>query len=219
MSRMARDRHFFRFSLPLAGSHCCQGRGISRVGRGRGGGLDELSLVPGNSPSPLRGGRGGGLGELSLPPCRGTDTSPRARVPSAAFRMGSLRSRQGMTFIEVLIAVALLGVIVVTMMAGLSSIALATGHHRQQTTLDLLVRSEAEFLKSQAYIPKPPPAGSYQNLSAAGYTFSAPSVLYWDPAVGTFSLANNENGLQQISVTVTAPGGGSEQIIVLKVQP
>jgi Tfp pilus assembly protein PilV len=123
-----------------------------------------------------------------------------------------------MTFIEVLIAVALLGVIVVTMMAGLSSIALATGHHRQQTTLDLLVRSEAEFLKSQAYIPKPPPAGSYQNLSAAGYTFSAPVVLYWDPASGTWT-APTDNGLQQISVTVTAPGGGSEQVIVLKVQP
>jgi Tfp pilus assembly protein PilV len=123
-----------------------------------------------------------------------------------------------MTFIEVLIAVALLGVIVVTMMAGLSSIALATGHHRQQTTLELLVRSEAEYLKSQAYIPKPPPANSYQNLSAAGYTFSAPVVTYWDPASGTWT-APTDNGLQQISVTVTAPGGGSEQIIVLKVQP
>jgi hypothetical protein len=27
---------FLSFSLPLAGSHCCQGRGISRVGRGGG---------------------------------------------------------------------------------------------------------------------------------------------------------------------------------------
>ena len=202
MSRMARDRHFFGFSLPLAGSHCSQG-------------LDELSVVPANSPSPSRGGRGGGLGELSLPPCRGTDTSPRARVPAAAFRMGSLRSRQGMTFIEVLIAVALLGVIVVTMMAGLSSIALATGHHRQQTTLDLLVRSEAEDLKSKLYSPRP---ANYATISAPGYTFSITQVLYWDPASGTWT-AITDNGLQQISVTVTAPGGGSEQIIVLKVQP
>jgi Tfp pilus assembly protein PilV len=121
-----------------------------------------------------------------------------------------------MTFIEVLIAVALLGVIVVTMMAGLSSIALATGHHRQQTTLDLLARSEAEFLKSQTYSPKP---ATYASISASGYTFSITQVLYWDPTLGTFSLANNENGLQQISVTVTAPGGGTEQVIVLKVQP
>ncbi len=148
-----------------------------------------------------------------------SNTSPRSCVPAAACRMFALRRRRGMTFIEVLIAVALLGVIVVTMMAGLSSIALATGHHRQQTTLDLLVRSEAEYLKSQAYIPKPPPANSYQNLSATGYTFSAPSVLYWDPNTATFSAANNEFGLQQITVTVTAPGGGTEQIIVLKVQP
>jgi Tfp pilus assembly protein PilV len=121
-----------------------------------------------------------------------------------------------MTFIEVLIAVALLGVIVVTMMAGLSSIALATSHHRQQTTLDLLVRSEAEYLKSQTYSAKP---ATYSSISASGYTFSITQVLYWDPASGTFSAANADNGLQQISITVTAPGGGSEQIIVLKVQP
>ncbi len=130
-------------------------------------------------------------------------------------RMFALRRRRGMTFIEVLIAVALLGVIVVTMMAGLSSIALATGHHRQQTTLDLLVRSEAEYLKSQTYSPKP---ASYTSISAPGYTVSITQVLYWDPASGTWT-ATIDNGLQQISVTVTAPGGGSEQVIVLKVQP
>src|SRR5713101_3312713 len=125
---MARDHHFFSFSIPLAGR-----------------------------------GRGRGVVAHSLPPSRGTDTTPCPRVPAAAFRMGSHRSRQGMTFIEVLIAVALLGVIVVTMMAGLSSIASATGHHRQQTSLELLVRSEAEYLKSQTYSPKP---ATYVSLSA-----------------------------------------------------
>lgn len=145
-------------------------------------------------------------------------TSPRACVPAAAWRMRNLRGRRGMTFIEVLIAVALLGVIVVTMMAGLSSIALATGHHRQQTTLDLLVRSDAEYIKSQGYLTKA--SGLvYQNITAAGYTFSTPPVVtYWDPASGTWT-APTDNGLQQISVTVTAPGGGTEQVILLKVQP
>lgn len=121
-----------------------------------------------------------------------------------------------MTFIEVLIAVALLGVIVVTLMAGLSSIALATAHHRQQTTLDLLVRSDAEYIKSQAYSPKP---AKYTNISAAGYSFSITQVLYWDPASRTFAAGNLDNGLQEIFVTVNAPGGGSERIILLKVQP
>lgn len=116
-----------------------------------------------------------------------------------------------MTFIEVLIAVALLGVIVVTIVAALSSIAVSTFHHRQQTTLDLLVRSDAEHIKSQAYGP------SYTNIAAAGYTFSTPQVLYW--ANGTFSAGNPDNGLEQISVTVTAPAGGTERIIVLKVHP
>jgi len=120
-----------------------------------------------------------------------------------------------MTFIEVLIAVALLGMIVVTVVAGLSSIALATAHHRQQTTLDLLVRSDAEYIKSQAYSPKP---ANYSNIAAAGYTFSITQVLYWDPAAKTWT-ATTDNGLQEIFVTVTATGGGSERIILLKVQP
>ena len=124
--------------------------------------------------------------------------------------------RAGLTFIEVLIAVALLGVIVVTIMAGLSSITLATVHHRQQTTLDLLVRSDVEYIKSQAYSPKP---ANYTNISASGYAFSITQVLYWDPNTATFAAANNEFGLQEISVTVSAPGGGSEKIIFLKVQP
>ena len=127
--------------------------------------------------------------------------------------------RAGLTFIEVLIAVALLGVIVVTIMAGLSSITLATVHHRQQTTLDLLVRSDVEYIKSQGYHTRMSGV-PYQNIAAAGYTFlTPPLVLYWDPTLASFSAANGENGLQEISVTVTAPGGGSETIILLKVQP
>ena len=127
------------------------------------------------------------------------------------------RGRGGLTFIEILIAIALLGVIVVTIMSGLSSITLATIHHRQQTTLDLVVRSDVESLKSQAYSPKP--STGYTNISAPGYAIAITQVLYWDPASSTWSGANADNGLQQITVTVTAPGGGSEQLIFLKVQP
>jgi len=132
--------------------------------------------------------------------------------------LGRGRGGAGLTFIEVLIAVALLGVIVVTMMAGLSSITLATVHHRQQTTLDLLVRSDVEYINSQGYHTKTSGV-PYQNIAAAGYTFSAPLVTYWDPTTATFRATNNENGLQQISITVTAPGGGSERVILLKVHP
>lgn len=131
-------------------------------------------------------------------------------------RMSHLRLRRGMTFIEVLVALALMGVIVVTVAAAFSSITIATLHHRQQATLDLLVRSDAEFLKSQAYSLKP---GTYANISAAGYAFSAPLILYWNPGTRTFLAANPDLGLQQVSVTVTAPGGGTERIIVLKVLP
>jgi prepilin-type N-terminal cleavage/methylation domain-containing protein len=132
-------------------------------------------------------------------------------------RMSSLRFRRGMTFIEVLVALGLLGVIVVTIVAAFSSITIATFRHRQQATLDLLVRSDAEYLKSQAYSPKP--LASYTNIAAAGYAFSAPLVLFWNPGTRTFSAANAESGLQEISVTVTALNGGTERIIVLKVRP
>ena len=127
-----------------------------------------------------------------------------------------MRRRQaGMTLIETTVAVALLALIVVSIVSGFAAIAIATRRHQEQTQVDRLTRSQAEYVKSQAYQVKP---AAYLLLSQAGYTISE-QVLYYDPLTASFSAANGENGLQEIVISVTGPSGGSQALDLLKVQP
>jgi type II secretory pathway pseudopilin PulG len=119
------------------------------------------------------------------------------------------------TLVETTVAIALLAVIVVAILSAFSAAAVATGRHQQQAKLDVLVRSDAEFIKSQAYDPNP---AAYSDIAASGYTFST-QVLYYDPLTNSFSAGNPESGLEEIFVTVTAQGGGSESLYFLKVDP
>lgn len=121
----------------------------------------------------------------------------------------------GMTLMETAVAVALLAVIVVSIISGFSAITIASKRHQEQTQVDRLSRSQAEYVKSQAYQGKP---AAYLTLSQSGYTISE-QIQYYDPTTGTFSAANAENGLQEIVVTVTGPSGGRETLDLLKVQP
>jgi prepilin-type N-terminal cleavage/methylation domain-containing protein len=129
------------------------------------------------------------------------------------------RTRSGFSLVETMMAVALLGVIIVSVLSAFSSATLATSRHRVATSLDRVVRSDAEFIKRQAYVRKPPPPGTYANLAVPGYAFAV-QVLYYSPlGGGTFTAANPDVGLQQIVLTVTAPGGAKETLRFLKVAP
>jgi prepilin-type N-terminal cleavage/methylation domain-containing protein len=124
-----------------------------------------------------------------------------------------VKSRQrGFSLIETTVAIALLAVIVVTILGAFGTTMVATTRHKWQSNLDRLVRSEAEYIKSQTY------GAAYANLAAAGYSFSN-QVLYYDPTSATFATGNSDQGLQEIILTVNAPGGGSEKLYLLKVRP
>ena len=123
--------------------------------------------------------------------------------------------RKGFSLVETMVALALLGVIVVTVLGAFSTVNLAVRRHAVATSVDRLVRSDAEYIKSQPYAGKP---ATYLNLAAPGYAFSI-QILYYNPANGTFTAANADNGLQEVVLTVTATAGGSEMLRFLKVQP
>ncbi|HET9849498.1 MAG TPA: type II secretion system protein [Candidatus Dormibacteraeota bacterium] len=124
-----------------------------------------------------------------------------------------MSSKRGFTLLETLIAVALLGVIVVSILSAFSATTIAATRHAQLTALDRLTRSDAEYIKSQAYST----AATYSNLPAAGYTFSY-QVKFYDPALKTFT-ALTDNGLQEIILTVKGPNNASQQLDFLKVEP
>ena len=80
-----------------------------------------------------------------------------------------MKTRRGVSLIETMIAIALLAIIVVSILSAFSAITIAAARHKQSTTLDLLTRSDAEYIKSQAYSPGLPGPTVYTNLTAAGY--------------------------------------------------
>ncbi len=124
-----------------------------------------------------------------------------------------MKKSAGFSLIETTVAVALMGVIVVTILSAFSSVTIAATRHQQQTTLDRLTRSEAEYIKSQTY------AATYLPLTPlpAGYSVSA-QVLYW-AAGPSFSVGNPDVGLEEIVLTVSGPNSTSERLVFLKVQP
>jgi hypothetical protein len=117
--------------------------------------------------------------------------------------------------VETMVAIALLGVVVLAILGAFSSVSLATRRYGVTTNLDRLTRSEAEYIKSQTYQAKP---RAYTNLVAPGYAFAV-QILYYNPLNQTFSAANNDVGLQEIVLTVTATARGTETLRFLKVQP
>ena len=126
-------------------------------------------------------------------------------------------AQRGVTLVETVVGMLLMAVIVVAILGGFSATTLAATRHQVDTNLDRLSRSDAEFIKSQAY--RPGPGSVYNNIPAPGGYAFATQVLYYDPATNTFSTLFPERGLQQIRVTVSGPGGASEPLYFLRVRP
>ena len=114
-----------------------------------------------------------------------------------------------------MVAVALLAIIVVSILSAFSAATIATSRHQQLTKLDTLTRSDAEFIKSQAYST----TGTYTNITSAGYGFSYRILNYAAGPPVTFLAINPDSGLQEIILTVSGPSSSSEQLDFMKVQP
>jgi prepilin-type N-terminal cleavage/methylation domain-containing protein len=122
-------------------------------------------------------------------------------------------SSKGLTLIEVLIALAIFGIIAVTFLVGL-----ATGYHAliiadERTTAESLTRSEQEYIKSTAYsyleggfsyqIPGDPPGWDPSHSLDSQYSDYSVNVtgVPIDPDTHE-PLGGGDQGLQQITVEV-----------------
>jgi prepilin-type N-terminal cleavage/methylation domain-containing protein len=128
--------------------------------------------------------------------------------------------QRGFSLIETMVAMALLAIIVVAILSAFSATTLAASRHQQETTLDRLTRSDAEYIKSQPYSVNNLLPAPYQNLSSSGYTF-AYQVLYYSALTNppNFNALNADVGLQEIILTVGGPNGSTEVVDFLKEQP
>lgn len=80
------------------------------------------------------------------------------RSQQLCHKAGSQNSK-GATLVELVIAIAIIGVVIVSLVYAISSSVLATNWVDQKTTVTNIARSQMEYVKSQPY------GDSYQELS------------------------------------------------------
>ncbi len=115
-------------------------------------------------------------------------------------------NESGVTLLETLVALAILGLVAVAFLNGLTTAAQATIIADKQATAESLVRSEIECVKSQDY--KSPGQGPYQNREQR-YEFVMPTgysveidVTPINPDTGEPLSPGEDVGIQKITVTV-----------------
>jgi prepilin-type N-terminal cleavage/methylation domain-containing protein len=131
---------------------------------------------------------------------------------------------RGDTLIEVLVAVTILGIAFVAVLAGLATSINLSDRHRAQTSAGIVVVSAADSVKNQAYVACP-------SATTASYSASSGVILpaRWTTANLAITAIKFRNGtawsatcpgtdqnVQLITITATAPRGGTESIDVVK---
>ena len=107
-------------------------------------------------------------------------------------------NESGVTLLETLVALAILGLIAVALLSGLTTAARGTIIADEQATAGSLVRSQIEYVKSQSYISS---GQGYQLVTApASYSIELAATPI-DPDTGQ-PLPSGDQGIQKITVTV-----------------
>jgi type II secretory pathway pseudopilin PulG len=99
-------------------------------------------------------------------------------------RAGEGRSEHGETLVEILVAVAILGLAATALIGALGTITSASSLHRHQATAETAIRSYAEAVKAAGYrdcrAPATYAAADVGFAVPAGFDSAPPVVSYWD---------------------------------------
>lgn len=131
-----------------------------------------------------------------------------------------MKGEKGFSLIEVMIAVLLLGIVSVALLSAVSTASKAVFIAEGQASGESLARSEVEYVKSQDYSAAP---WSYELPSETSPTGQFPA--WWDEVSPPHTLPGDyvnyivtviveplyatDNGIQKITVVVSAPSGGT----------
>ena len=122
------------------------------------------------------------------------------RLSSRVRKVFQGRSR-GLTLVELVIAMAFIGIIAVALLGGLSNAIMSLVVADVRTTAESLARSEMEYVKSQTYEDAP-----------WDYEYDPPAYDGYAVDVSAEPLNDPDDGLQEIAVTVIH---GAKEIVTL----
>ena len=125
---------------------------------------------------------------------------------SSKIRKAFQGSSRGFTLIEVVIALALFGIIAITFVSALYTASIALILADERATAESLARSQMEYVKNQPYDSDDPLDYEQDNVESTinpGYFIS----------VSAEPLHNPDDGLQRITVIVSRDG---EEVITLE---
>lgn len=149
-------------------------------------------------------------------PVRARARAGRSRrvAPSEEGRVRS--SAAGFTLVEILVTVAILGLVTAGLFGTLSTFLMLGSVQRSTANIDQVVRTYSERIESASYVNC---ASSYPSVTLpSGYSFSAgPTFAYWNgDSPATFgSTCSGDKGVQRISATVREQSSGKTQQLVI----
>ncbi|WP_112243950.1 type IV pilus modification PilV family protein [Kribbella monticola] len=135
---------------------------------------------------------------------------------------------RGETLVEMLLAVAIMGIAAVALMAGLTTSVLMSDIHRKQATAGTAVRDYAEALQKYVadghYVdscasPAPYALGSFTNPTGFQHSVVAGSIRYWDGSTWQ-PTCTTDKGLQKLTIQANSDDSrANEQLVVVLRKP
>ncbi|MDQ1725571.1 MAG: hypothetical protein QOG52_2599 [Frankiaceae bacterium] len=129
----------------------------------------------------------------------------------------------GMTLIELIMSIAIMGVAFTVIVTGMLTYVSSATTHRTQANVALYARQYAESIADASYVSCAASYGALPYTPPAGFTASN-AVMIWDEYASAFSVAPGscsgaDDRLQRVRATVTATGGYTTTVDVLKRSP
>jgi type II secretory pathway pseudopilin PulG len=132
-------------------------------------------------------------------------------------RRHRVEGERGETLLEIIVALAILGVAVVAIASGIAVSVVASRSHRDQANAGTLLHNYAEQVASSYTI-----CGAAAPSFPATTGFQAPTIniKYWGGSAFGASPCPTDPGLQQVTITVkTADNRVSQTLIVIVPKP
>ena len=125
----------------------------------------------------------------------------------------------GFTLIELVVAVAIMGIAMVFIVAGMTTSIFGSDIHRKQATADTLARTFAEQIKATACPSTCPTSYTYAGVVPTGYSTPTASVVCGTAGASTFT-ATCPNVLEKVTVTASSTDArDTETLDLVKRQP